>query len=208
LVGDPLSLIFASYAGYEFNEFFVYKGRLSIFFVVQTGAIYFYLYFSKVNQTKLSIEPTTIVSLVPSILLVFLGLAIASFFHTGIALVSGILVMVLGLTGLLWYILIRKNGFPAGFKLVRGLDWETILFLVGIFISIGAVSEVGLLNDLVGFLHRIIGGNVLWGFVIINMVSILISGCVDSVPYIIAMLPVTGVIANTDSNQNSICLPC
>ena len=51
LVGDPPSMIFASYAGYGFNDFFVYQGRLSIFFVVQAGmiggALYFYLYFAK-----------------------------------------------------------------------------------------------------------------------------------------------------------------
>lgn len=32
LVGDPPSMIFASYAGYGFNDFFIYAGKLSIFF--------------------------------------------------------------------------------------------------------------------------------------------------------------------------------
>ena len=45
LVGDPPSMIFASYAGYGFNDFFVYQGRLSIFFVVQAGKIAGALYF-------------------------------------------------------------------------------------------------------------------------------------------------------------------
>ena len=47
LVGDPPSMIFASYAHYGFNDFFMYQGRMSIFFVVQmgmiAGALYFYL---------------------------------------------------------------------------------------------------------------------------------------------------------------------
>ena len=34
LVGDPPSMIFASYAGYGFNEFFFHEGRISIFFFV------------------------------------------------------------------------------------------------------------------------------------------------------------------------------
>jgi len=38
LVGDPPSMIFASYAGYGFNDFFFYAGKLSIFFAVQVGA--------------------------------------------------------------------------------------------------------------------------------------------------------------------------
>ena len=32
LVGDPPSMIFASYAGYTFNDFFVHEGRASLFF--------------------------------------------------------------------------------------------------------------------------------------------------------------------------------
>ena len=33
LVGDPPSMIFASYSGYNFNDFFVHQGKLSIFFI-------------------------------------------------------------------------------------------------------------------------------------------------------------------------------
>ncbi len=37
LVGDPPSMIFASYAGYNFNDFFIHQGKLSIFFIIQAG---------------------------------------------------------------------------------------------------------------------------------------------------------------------------
>ena len=37
LVGDPPSMIFASFAKYGFNDFFIYDGRLSIFFVCRLG---------------------------------------------------------------------------------------------------------------------------------------------------------------------------
>ena len=39
LVGDPPSMIFASYAGYNFNDFFVHQGKISIFFIIQAGMI-------------------------------------------------------------------------------------------------------------------------------------------------------------------------
>ena len=55
-VGDPPSMIFASFANYGFNDFFVYQGRLSIFFIVQVGmlagAVFFYAYFAKKRRTK------------------------------------------------------------------------------------------------------------------------------------------------------------
>src|SRR5574344_520718 len=39
LVGDPPSMIFASYAGYNFNDFFIHQGKISVFFIVQAGLI-------------------------------------------------------------------------------------------------------------------------------------------------------------------------
>jgi Na+/H+ antiporter NhaD/arsenite permease-like protein len=124
-----------------------------------------------------------------------LGLAASSFFHSGISLVSGLIVTALGIAGLLWYVFIRREGFAAAGKLIKGLDWETILFLIGIFIVIGAVSEIGLLNDLAAALQKFINNNVLLGFAVIIAVSVVISGFVDNVPYIIAMLPVTATLA-------------
>jgi Na+/H+ antiporter NhaD/arsenite permease-like protein len=200
LVGDPPSMIFASFAGYGFNDFFVFQGRLSIFFVVQTGmlagALFFYASFSREGKTKLAIEREPVLSMVPSVLLILmvLALAAASFFHSGISLVSGLTVLGLGIAGLLWYVLVRREKVSAAAELVKRLDWETILFLIGIFVVIGAVAEAGLLNDLVALLGGLIGGHVFLGFVVIILVSVIISGFVDNVPYIIAMLPVTAAL--------------
>jgi len=200
LVGDPPSMIFASFANYGFNDFFFYDGHLSIFFVVQigmlAGTLYFLYSFSK-EKIKINVEKEPVLSSVPTILLILmiLGLAVISFFHSGISLMSGLMVMGLGIAGLLWYIFIRKEGFSNTVDLVKRLDWETIMFLVGIFIVIGALSESGLLEDLVDFLEVMVGSSVLLGFVTVIVVSVFISGFVDNVPYIIAMLPVFSSLA-------------
>ncbi len=196
LVGDPPSMIFASFAGYGFNEFFIYDGKLSIFFAVQAGLIvgslYFYFFFARAGAHKLELERAPIISWVPTILLVLMivGLAMASFFHTGISFISGSLVMALGIAGVLWYRFVRKESTKETIDLVKRLDWETILFLVGIFIVVGALSAVGLIEDFAALLGKVVGENVLLGFVLIVAISTLISGFVDNVPYIIIMLPV------------------
>ena len=79
--------------------------------------------------------------------------------------------------------------------LVKGLDWETIAFLIGIFVVVGAISETGLLDDFAAWLTKITSGNVFLGFILILAFSVLISGFVDNVPYIIIMLPVAGSLA-------------
>lgn len=202
LVGDPPSMIFASYAGYTFNDFFVHAGRLSIFFVVQTGllagCIFFYAVFARLKE-KTEVEGEPVISVVPAILLLSLifGLAAISFIPNEIPFLSGGFVMILGLVGVLWYIFSQKKSGTETWELIKGLDWETIAFLIGIFVVVGAISETGLLKDFADFLARITGGSKFAGFILILAVSIFISGFVDNVPYIIVMLPVAGNMAES-----------
>jgi Na+/H+ antiporter NhaD/arsenite permease-like protein len=201
LVGDPPSMIFAEFAHYGFNDFFIFQGKPSVFFAVQVGmiagALFFYAYFAKKGGKKIDLSPEKILTMVPTALLVLMigGLAAASFVYGGISPASGYIVMALAIAGLLWYRFIRKESGTQVLRLVKGLDWDTVFFLSGIFVVVGCVAEVGLLNDFSGFLSRLVGGNVFLGFFLIVAVSTFISGFVDNVPYIIVMLPVASRLA-------------
>ena len=201
LVGDPPSMIFAAYAGYNFNDFFIHQGRLSIFFVIQAGlvigCIFFYFFFAKFGKQKLDVEKTQVISWVPFIILLVMifGLGAVSFINTDFAYLSGLYVLVLGIISVIWFRVSQKKNAQEIKELITGLDWETIFFLLGIFIVVGAIQEAGLLEQFALFLSEICGGSKLLGFIIILVVSVLISGFVDNVPYIIAMLPVAGNLA-------------
>ena len=200
LVGDPPSMIFASYAGYNFNDFFFHQGKMSIFFFIQTGmivgCIFFYLIFCKVKD-KAAIDREPVVSFFPLFLLIAMiaGLAAISFMSTELGYSSGIFVFSLGIIGLLWYRFHEKKSKDEVKKMVKDLDWETIFFLIAIFVVVGAVSETGLLTDFSNWLTEITGGNKLIGFILILAFSVIISGFIDNVPYIIIMLPVAGALA-------------
>src|SRR5574344_1842376 len=165
LVGDPPSMIFASYAGYTFNDFFIHGGRLSIFFIVQTGmiagCIYFYYYFARQSKDKISVDREPVVSWFPLVLLLVMifGLAVISFIHAKFAYTSGLFVFTLGVIGVYWYYHFQKKTKEETKTLIKELDWETIFFLIGIFVVIGAIQETGLLNDFAKFLAGITGGS-------------------------------------------------
>ncbi len=204
LVGDPPSMIFASYAGYGFNDFFFKDGLPSIFFAVQAGAVmgalYFFVYFRKLGKVRMEMPIERIVSWFPSLLLAAMiaGLALISFLSgEGLHATSGILCLALGLAGLLWFVSIRKEPLSEARDLVKRLDWETIFFLIGVFIVVGAIGDAGILDDLALWLNAVIAGRAALGFVAIVAISVLISGFVDNVPYIIAMLPVAGKLASS-----------
>lgn len=201
LVGDPPSMIFAGYAGYSFNDFFFYQGKPSIFFAVQAGmlvgAVFFYFFYRGTKNVKVALPDERVKAWFPTVLLLALvaGLALISFFFEGFSILSGAYVFALGLIGLAWYRLAMKESRAEAWRLVKSLDWETILFLVGIFVVVGAIADTGLLDDLAAFLSGLVGNNVAAGFIVIVAVSVLLSGFVDNVPYIIVMLPVAARLA-------------
>ncbi|MBR5096105.1 MAG: anion permease [Treponema sp.] len=202
LVGDPPSMIFASFAGYTFNDFFVHSQKISIFFFIQTGllvgCVFFYFIFRNAKE-KIQVEETKVVSLFPSalLLLMIFGLAAISFLKIEFAFASGGFVLALGIIGLAWHFFCQKKSAKEIWELVKDLDWETIFFLIGIFVVVGALSESGLLMDFANFLARVTGGSKIGAFVLILLVSIILSGFIDNVPYIIVMLPVAADLAKS-----------
>ncbi|MBO7123952.1 MAG: anion permease [Treponema sp.] len=202
LVGDPPSMIFASFAGYTFNDFFVHSQKLSIFFFIQTGllvgCVFFYFIFRNAKE-KIEAQETKVVSLFPSalLLLMIFGLAAISFLKIEFAFASGSFVLALGIIGLAWHFFCQKKSAKEIWELVKDLDWETIFFLIGIFVVVGALSESGLLMDFANFLARITDGSKVGAFVLVLLVSIILSGFIDNVPYIIVMLPVAADLAKS-----------
>jgi len=94
--------------------------------------------------------------------------------------------------GLLSLIMLRNKWMDG----VKEFDWQSILFLIGIFIVIGSVKQVGLLKDLADFMIRIGLTNPIMVFWIITWMSVLLSAFIDNVPYTVLMIPVCGYLAN------------
>jgi Na+/H+ antiporter NhaD/arsenite permease-like protein len=201
MVGDPPSMIFAEHKDYNFNDFFVYNGRPSIFFAVQIGVaagmFFFYHFFAKKHRDRVSIKQEKIRSPVPGVLLFLMiaGLILISCIEEDLSLNSGFLVLGLGMAGLAWFKWIRRESNEEIRSLVKNLDWDTSFFLIGIFVVVGAASLVKLPEIFALILARLVGKHIFLGFLFIIGFSVLISGFVDNVPYIIAMLPVTANLA-------------
>lgn len=193
LIGDPPSMLLGGFAKMTFWDFFFYKGRPSIFFAVELGAIasFLVLYFifrgHKEKTQLLKVEKVR--SWVPTIILVTLIilLALSSFLDTGFSYMAGILCVIFGIIAMLWEKFVNKSSIVEGLK---ALDWETTFFLIGVFILVGSISLTGWIETISGFLSGLVGNNIFLGYTLIVFVSVILSAFIDNVPFLAAMLPV------------------
>jgi len=193
LIGDPPSMLLGGFAKMNFGDFFFYKGRPSIFFAVELGALaslfVLYFIFRKHKEKTQLVRVEQVKSWVPTIILVILifSLALSSFLDTEFNYAAGVLCVIAGIISILWERFVNKGSIIKG---VKGLDWETTFFLMGIFIIVGAISITGWIEALSNFLSGLVGSNIFLGYTIIVVVSVFISAFVDNVPFLAAMIPV------------------
>ena len=200
LVGDTTSILLGGYAGMNFLDFFVYKGRPSIFFAVELGAllsaVILYVLFRKEDAKLPEAEKTVVTDYVPTVLLVaMVGLLVcASFIPNAPSISNGVICVSLMLIGCV-HSCIKKKSAEGLLKPLREIDFGTVLLLLGLFLVIGGITEQGVIDALAGIFARIGSGNVFVIYTLILWASVVFSAFIDNIPYVATMLPVVQGIA-------------
>ena len=200
LVGDTTSILLGGYAGMSFNDFFWYRGSPGIFFAVELGAlisaVILLFLFRRESEPVQAGQRTKVTDYVPGILLLatVLLLIAASLFPERPAMTNGLICTGVLLVGAVYNAVKKKSwkGFLAPF---REIDYETVLLLLGLFIVIGGITEMGVVDAIAALLGRIGGGNVFVIYTVITWASVLISAFIDNIPYVATMLPVVQSLA-------------
>ena len=195
LVGDTTSIMLGAYAGMDFNDFFFMKGRPGMFFATELGAIAtipIMMYLFRKDQDPVSAgEPTEVEDLIPTFTLLSLVLVLigASFIPGKPSVTNGCICIGMAAVTVCLELLFRKNG--EGVKhAFQVLDYETILLLAGLFLVIGGITNVGLIDDMAAFIAGFGGSSLFLLYTIVVWGSVLISAFIDNIPYVATMLPV------------------
>jgi len=202
LVGDTTSILLGGYANMDFLDFFFFQGKVGIFWVVQMGAVvstFVLLWiFRKDNQRIHLDEKTVVTDYFPSILLVgmIVLLILASFVPNKLAITNGLITVSLMSVGLLRD-LIKHQKFGKIVGTLMEIDFETLLLLASLFVVIGGITEVGLVDDIATLFLKFAGDNLFIIYSLIVWASVLLSAFIDNIPYIATMLPVVSGIAST-----------
>ncbi|GGF41414.1 membrane protein [Marmoricola endophyticus] len=73
---------------------------------------------------------------------------------------------------------------------IADVEWETLVFFMGLFVMVGALVETGIIGDLAEQLAKATGGNLTVAVLLLLLASLLLSGVVDNIPYVATMAPI------------------
>jgi len=190
MVADPPALILAMSAGMTFLDFYWFHGKPGLgtisVLAVAVAMLVLLLQFRKLNHAVNLEEKPVEVGYGPLLLFVLsvVALALVPTEH------PGVVGLVLGLASLI-------AGRRRAWRMMAEFDWDTLWFLIGIFIVIGSVEAIGLLEDFA----RWLGGTGLKSpavyLLILVWISVVFSAFIDNVPYTVLMIPVCGLLAQS-----------
>ena len=203
LVGDTTAIMLGSYADMSFLDFFWYKGRPGIFFAVELGAvasalILAWLFRKEKKPIDRATQLTPVTDYVPTVLLagMIVLLISASFLPSKPDITNGLICVTLFVIGMVYtYVRTRKTEAFTG--PIKSIDFETIGLLLGLFLVIGGITHMGVVDAAAGLLAKMGGGNVFLIYTVIVWASVLFSAFIDNIPYVATMLPVVTGLAST-----------
>ncbi len=194
LIGDPPSMILAGQLKMNFNDFFVFHGNPGIFFAVEFGAVasilVLWALFSGNKDPVKDVPEDKVLSWSPTVLLcaMIVGLAIAPIFDPEFMWLSGVVCMVCAAITIVWGFNFDKS---ESVRILKHYDWDTTLFLAGIFVLVNAFEHAGLITELKNVFVLYLGSDIALNFIFIVLFSVVVSAFIDNVPFITLMIPIT-----------------
>lgn len=200
LIGDPPNIIIGTSLSYSFNDFLVNLSPI-VWIGMAAGMGYFYL---RLRKTKLDTseanapltnypkakEAITNLRLFRIQLAIFIMVVILLVTHSQ----TGLSVAAVSFIGAGATLAASRKGAAS---LIRGVDWKTLLFFFGLFISAAGLEETGLLQVLADYIGRLSGGSPITATLLILWVSAFASAIVDNIPFVTIMVPVIVHLSQT-----------
>jgi Na+/H+ antiporter NhaD/arsenite permease-like protein len=205
MVGDPPNVIVGTALGLNFMDFVTHTAPIAaVVFCVNLG--FFYLWYKKIFKEP-EIDPETLYeehadldpnSAIKDHRLMTIALCVFAFVVTLLALHNslGLAVAFIAIMGATLVMVFGGKKMP---NLVDKIDWHTILFLAGLFVMVGGLKAVGVLDSIAGGIMSVGGENLILTLVLLLWVSAFSSAFLDNVPFAAAMVGVIETMAETSN---------
>jgi Na+/H+ antiporter NhaD/arsenite permease-like protein len=201
LIGTPPNTIIGSYVGLSFNQFLVNMLPIALMGMVILLIMVRWLYRAEFDRESKSPSATLIAKLEagaritdPVLLrksLFLFGITLILFFVEDFFHMPPAVVAILGSTALLLWVR------PDVGEMLREVDWTTLVFFMSLFMMVGGVQEVGLIQLIAESVKNLAGDSLLLAALLIIWVSAIASAVVANIPFTAAIVPVTVFLTQT-----------
>jgi Na+/H+ antiporter NhaD/arsenite permease-like protein len=211
--GDPPNIIIGTSFGLSFFDFLVNTGVIAWVGMV-VALIFFYFVFrktlqpagtvavdaSQLPQPSEAITDRRLFRLSTFIFLIVVGLLITHHIsHIHVATI-GWIAAGLTLLAVCWVKLSTASStlgsaFKCDWEVLKGVDWRTLLFFFGLFITVGGLDKAGVMDLVAGFIGQSAGGNLVVAISMILWISAFSSAIIDNIPFAMAMVPVVRALS-------------
>lgn len=199
LIGDPPNIIIGSRANLSFNDFLINLAPVAIIALIAFVAVLPLLFrgtfgvhedrvaeVMSLNEREAIQDLRLLVKSGAVLVLVFATFVASSAIHVEPSVVAligaGVMVTISGLEHVHY---------------LASVEWETLLFFAGLFILVGSLVKTGVIADLARLAGDVTGGDPLFATMLILVVSAVLSGLIDNIPYVATMTPVVADLATT-----------
>lgn len=200
LVGTPTNILIGSFAGISFTDFLVNltPGVLVAFvgLVIYSAMIYRQDLRKAQEPSEMlmerlaergKIEDTE--NLIKAGV-VFAGMIVLFVLGEQFHLLPAV-TAIMGATALLVWI---KPDIEA---MIEAVDWTTLVFFLALFITVGAIQEVGVISIIADLVGGLVGESILLAMIGVTVLSAILSTIIANIPFTAAMLPVVAFLSRT-----------
>jgi Na+/H+ antiporter NhaD/arsenite permease-like protein len=210
LVGTPTNIMIGAYAGIGFNDFLANQTLGVLIALVAMGAFVIYHYREEWRKRSGGISPTLYAKLEENaqiedkqslwksglvFLLVLAGFILGERVHLvpAVSALAGATMLLIWLN-------------PDIHKMIKAVDWTTLVFFMALFMIVGAIQEVGLISIVAGWMSRVVGENLVLGIFLVVFGVGTLSTVVANIPLTASMLPIVRFLTNSIPGANSLVL--
>jgi len=191
LIGDPPNIVIGIQTGLTFNQFIYHMAPVCIVIALITlGVVYLLLRktlvaspitiarLMKAKPGRAIVDPVMLKRALPVFILIMAAFFTSRFFK----LDPGLIAMT-GATLMVFVCRIRLH------QVLERVEWDTIMFFIGLFVMIGALEINGLFKLLGNAIVHYTNGSLVLTTMVILWVSAIVSAIVNNIPLVIAMIP-------------------
>lgn len=203
LVGDPPNIIIGARKGLSFNAFLVNMAPIVVIVMLAliVASPLLFRGFSTVDPERIADvmalqeretirDRSLLIKCGVVLVVVFAGFIVSPAIHVAPSLVA-----LLGAGLLILASRLEKSDY------LSHVEWDTLLFMVGLFVMVGALLKTGVIGIVGRLAAHVTGGNPLVTTMLILVFSTLVSGVIDNVPYVATMTPIVSHLATTMPGQ-------